>query len=381
MTADRAWFYTVDETLKREGIGRPCIVLDLDRVDHNLNTIDASLGERFRLVTKSLPSRELVHYVLARLNRCRLMAFHVPFLRWMVEELPEADILMGKPVLTPAIAEFFSNLDEARRQQAAVQIQWLVDTPERLDEHLALAKKLALTLRISLEIDVGLHRGGVSTPGELVALLEDIESAGGALRFAGLMGYEAHVPFMPDPDDAHRRAMTIYAEMAGTVRERFDEPPIFNSGGSNTYPRFTASEPVNDVSAGSAVVKPAAFDRLTDHLPALFIAAPVIRKFPRVSRKPVAPDKAMCIYLYGGGWAAEVSHPAGISIGPFADPPNQNLLPNQSLYETSREAALDIGDFVFFRPYQGDAMFQFEDIQVMRDGQIVDRWKPFPLRF
>jgi hypothetical protein len=32
------------------------------------------------------------------------------------------------------------------------------------------------------------------------------------------------------------------------------------------------------------------------------------------------------------------------------DPPNQNLLPNQSLYHVSRQSSIGIGDFVFFHP-------------------------------
>ena len=89
----------------------------------------------------------------------------------------------------------------------------------------------------------------------------------------------------------------------------------------------------------------------------------------------------MSLYLYGGGWAAEIAYPPDVTITPHADPPNENLLPNQCLFETRMDTPLDMGNFVFFQPRQGDAMVQFEEILVMRGGSLVDRWHPFPRRY
>jgi len=43
---------------------------------------------------------------------------------------------------------------------------------------------------------------------------------------------------------------------------------------------------------------------------------------------------------------------------------------------TKREA----GDFVFFRPKQGDALMQLRDMMI-RHGNIIVSWKPIPERF
>ena len=379
-----AYFTGLNAALRGQGTGRPVILLDLDRLDHNLDLISAGLAEHYRLVTKSLPCTQLIEYVLSRTGTGRLMAFHLPFLGWMLEAFPDTDLLMGKPFLLVALQEFFAN-NAGDAATAARRVQWLVDTPARLDEHLALAGQFGVKLRINIEIDVGLHRGGVSDTRDLDTLLDMIAAHPDRLGFSGFMGYDAQVPFMPVPDIAFERAMALYD---GFIRhgeahypELFTGELTFNSGGSKTWQRFGDGMVVNDVAAGSALVKPAAFDSLDSHLPALFIAAPVIRKFPRVSRREIAPDKAMSLYLYGGGWAAELAHPPGVAISPHADPPNQNLLPNQCLFETSLNTGLAIGDFVFFRPHQGDAVVQFEEVLVVRDGEIVDRWHPFPRRY
>lgn len=44
---------------------------------------------------------------------------------------------------------------------------------------------------------------------------------------------------------------------------------------------------------------------------------------------------------------------------------------------TKREA----GNFVFYRPKQGDALIQFRNILMIRYGNISVTWKPIPERF
>lgn len=380
------YFEGLDQALKNAGLGRPAMVLDLDRVDANLALLRESPGAgRFRLVTKSLPCGEFIDYILRAMDSRKLMAFHLPYVSWMLSALPDTDILMGKPFLPVAMQSFFNALDDTARQLAADRVQWLVDTPERLATLLALARDTELWLRVSIEIDIGLHRGGVSDTEGLGALLKVIDAHPEQLRFAGFMGYEAHIPYMPEPARAFDKALGSYGDFVDFARSQFprlcEGELTFNTGGSKTCHLFDNEARINDVAAGSAVVKPSTFGILDDHVPALFIAAPVIRKFPRVSRKPVDPARAMSLYLYGGGWAADLVYPQEVTITPTADPPNQNLMPNQCLFETHLGTRLDLGDFVFFQPQQGDAMFQFEEIHVVRGGEIIDRWHPIPRRY
>ena len=80
--------------------------------------------------------------------------------------------------------------------------------------------------------------------------------------------------------------------------------------------------------------------------------------------------------------AADLVSPPGVRANALtSDPPNQNLLPNQSLYNGSGSIPIRVGDFVFFHPHQSDAMSQFEDRLVMRDGKLIDTWKPFSKRY
>ena len=396
------YFSGINDALKKAGIARPCIILDLDRVDHNIALVTQHLTPplQYRIVAKSLPSEELLKYIMEKAGTRKIMGFHQPFLPILVEKLGEVDILLGKPLLVEAVEDFFEEIPQERHGEASRKIQWLVDSEGRLKKYLLFAKTNNLPLRINIEIDIGLHRGGVRDTDELGRLLEIIASNPEHLEFTGFMGYEAHVvhapPIISSVPKAFKRAMDKYKEFYDYGRENypalFEGDLTFNSGGSKTYRLFTKDPPVNDIAAGSCMVKPSTFAGLEDHLPALFIAAPIIKKKEGLQVAFLDsvsgligwwnPNMAESYYLYGGGWAADIVSPPGVRANALtAYKPNENLLPNQSLYNSSKSVPIEEGDFVFFHPDQGDAMSQFEEIIVMRDNRIVDRWESFSKKY
>lgn len=156
------YFARLNRELKAQGPMHPVMLIDLDRLDHNIDVVMQSVrraGKSLRLVEKSLPSPQLLDYIAKRAGTQRLMSFHQPFLNHDAERFPESDILLGKPLPVRAAQLFY----EAHRGpfDPARQLQWLLDTPERLAQYLALAKALNIRMRINIELDVGLHRGGV----------------------------------------------------------------------------------------------------------------------------------------------------------------------------------------------------------------------------
>jgi D-serine deaminase-like pyridoxal phosphate-dependent protein len=104
--------------------------------------------------------------------------------------------LLGKPLPVRAARHYFETLP-ADVSAAADNIEWLIDTPERLQQYAAsLASDIGRTLKIVLELDVGLHRGGFEPGPALGAAIEAIE-ADPNLEFSGFMGYEPHIPSLP----------------------------------------------------------------------------------------------------------------------------------------------------------------------------------------
>ena len=207
------------------------------------------------------------------------------------------------------------------------------------------------------------------------------------------MGYEAHIPKAPPLLSSRKRALekSVAAYTRFVEHGKLHFPDLFkgeltfNSGGSTTYRLYKDIPLINDISAGSGLVMPTDFDvaTLDDHVPAFFIAAPVLKKRPGL-RVPyleflssfwglVNPNLKMTHFMYGGYWKAKHHQPPGM---------RQNALygrsSNQEIVTSSPGTALSVDDFVFLRPTQSEAvMLQFGDILVLRKGRVVDRWPVF----
>ena len=132
------------------------------------------------------------------------MSFNVTMAGQLLAAMPQADQLMGKPVPTTAIAGLFDTSN--RRRQSARRSKyngW--QTRERVRELGALAHRLQVNLRIALEIDVGLHRGGMMAGTALDNALVTI-AAHPRLTLSGLMGYEPHLTKLPKIGTWRKRA-------------------------------------------------------------------------------------------------------------------------------------------------------------------------------
>ncbi|MGQ0585615.1 MAG: DSD1 family PLP-dependent enzyme [Gammaproteobacteria bacterium] len=395
--AHDAYYLGLQDALRQAGLFRPTLVIDRTRLAHNLDALKARLpmNKKFRIVAKSLPSLPLIEAVRAHMGTDRLMVFHQPHLNFIAERMPDAQLLLGKPLPAGAAGRFF-----ATRRPGAFrpdrQVEWLIDTPQRLVEYRELASTAAAggTLRLNLEIDVGLHRGGFRTAREVADAITAIRDDP-ALEFSGLMGYEAHAAKMPDALGGVRgalgKAMAFYAECVGAAREVLGkdfapEALTLNAGGSNTYAYYDESAPCNELAIGSGLVKPTDFDTpgLAAHVPASFIATPVLKALDRTEipgLEPLAglfrawdPNTARAFYIYGGYWLARPESPPGLQRNAI-----WGHSTNQDLLNGSVEVKLGVGDLVFLRPHQSEAVFlQFGDLAVYDGGRIVESWPALP---
>ena len=249
------------------------------------------------------------------------------------------------------------------------------------------AKARGITLRANFEIDVGLHRGGFADPQVLAAAVRQAQAA--KIEIAGLMGYEPHVPKMPSPDKAYAGAQGAYAAAIEVLKGAGVDPAklTLNSAGSPTFRRHCKGTVANEVSVGSAFVKPGDFDYddLSDLQPAAFIATPVIKAskdqaLPGVEALSGAMhwwdrNSQRGFYIHGGHWLAKPVSPSGLEYSRlFGRSSNQELLTGSKLVELKPD------DHVFLRPDQSEALFlQFGDIAVYDGNNIAEIWPTLPI--
>lgn len=392
------YFASVQAALAEAGLFRPSLVIDRARLSHNLSRLNAHLPSQmaYRIVAKSLPSLPLIETVREATGTNRLMVFHQPFLNLVAEQMPDAQVLLGKPMPVGAAQRFFEHYSPGAFDPSS-QIEWLIDTPQRLREYAALASARQADglgpMKVNLELDVGLHRGGLSDAAAVVEMLQLIDQTP-ALQFAGFMGYEAHASKMPGfmggPRKALDMAMQRYSAAVDALREHAgsDFNPqsyTLNAGGSSTFAMYDNTAPCNELAMGSGLVMPSDFDvpSLSDHKPASFIATPVLKALQGTDLPGLEsmsgllrawdPNTARAFYTYGGYWLADSVSPPGLQRNAI-----WGHSTNQELLNGSEQIELDVGDHVFLRPRQSEFVFlQFGDIAVYDDGAIVDSWPVF----
>jgi D-serine deaminase-like pyridoxal phosphate-dependent protein len=223
------------------------------------------------------------------------------------------------------------------------------------------------------------------------------------LELAGFMGYEGHVGFAPvgaNPDNELAAVQRRYADFVDAGRSAFPSmfarSLLFNSGGSRTYHYYTdaVDTPVNEVAMGSAFFYPGNFSNLpeTRLRRATFLATPVLKRvepaeapfapgfLPRLAEDD--PSLEVSYFAVGGGFPAEQEYPEGLVVNPVTSSVEDaggvgNLLSNQAEWLGSRDLALEVGDFIFYHPWEGDGVRWLSNLDVFRGADLIDQWPTF----
>ncbi|MFW2055365.1 alanine racemase [Acinetobacter haemolyticus] len=381
------YFKQLNLDLKKQGIATPQLIVDEAALKQNIQHVQIRLAHaqhlKARLVVKSLASLDLLKLLSEQIDTQRFMVFHQPHIISILENFADADILLGKPMPAQVVHQFF----EQYMEWSTAKIQWLIDTKVRLQQYLEIAKKYSICLDINIEIDVGLHRGGVQTTQQFTEILALIQQYPQYLKLSGLMGYDAHVTKVPaiikKPELAYQSSQQTYANYQQLIQKQFPtlwhDELCFNGGGSPTFSFHTTESVCNDLSFGSMLLKPSDFDHdfLQALQPALWIAAPVLKVLPFTQLPSMAvldklPHKCKALFIYGGYWMANYVYP---------DQAHTHVLygrsSNQELINVPKNCDTQVDDFVFLRPTQSEAIIpQFSNLMLYKKNRF-ESWQTF----
>jgi len=379
------YFAALSAALKRAGIAQPVMVIDREKLKQNIEAVRATLFNTplaLRVAVKSLPAIQLIEFIAMHLHTDRYMVFNGSMLAEMSRRQPQADLLLGKPLPIKVAEQFYQSLSADAH---FTEPRWLIDTIDRLQQYSALARQLDRRLRVNFEIDVGLHRGGFADIDALAHAIK-ISNTDSHIGIAGLMRYDAHVPKMPNMDNAYRASQERYRIAKEALTQQIPNREfVFNAAGSPTYAIHAKGTHANEVSVGSAFLKPTDFDlgTLNAHTPAAFIATPVIKTLPRIDlpgyefltkpRRFMDANTERAFFIHGGHWLAKPASPPGLQYSElFGRSSNQELLMGS--------AAVDLqpDDYIFLRPTQSEAvLLQFGDLLIYDGKEIVEQWPTF----
>ncbi|QDV32581.1 DSD1 family PLP-dependent enzyme [Tautonia plasticadhaerens] len=289
----------------------PALLLDLEPFEANVRTMAGHLSSRgvaWRPHAKAFKCPAIAH----RLRRAGAIGV-------TVAKVSEAEVMAAAGIDDILIAHLVVGPPKVARLAAlrrTADVKATVDHPDHIGPMAEAAREAGVEVGVLVDVDLGMGRNGARSTGAAVELARRVAGASG-LRFDGLMGYEGHTLFIPDPKEK-RRAI---GEAIGRLIEAKDAVEgaglpcrIVSAGGSGSY-QFTADLPgVTELQAGGGVFACRYYTEVcgvVGHLPAISVLATVVgrpaedRAILDLGRKsisdyktpPVIPDHPGCTFL------------------------------------------------------------------------------------
>jgi D-serine deaminase-like pyridoxal phosphate-dependent protein len=237
--------------LPKEALDTPALLVELDALEANIAHMAAACrdaGVSWRPHIKGNKTPEIVAKELAA-GAIGVTCAKVGEAEVMVAA-GVRDILIANQVVGAAkIRRVLALLDRADAKVA-------VDSDVNVQELSREAASAGLVLGVVIEVDTGMHRAGVAPGDAVVALARRIAGLPG-LRFAGVMGWEAHAVAIADPAEKQRAVAAAIGELVASAQACAAAglpAGIVSCGGTGTFPLCTRQPGVTEVQAGGGIL-------------------------------------------------------------------------------------------------------------------------------
>ena len=235
---------------QKAALDTPALLVDLDALDaniarmadcfrrHGVNWRPHTKGIKVPQIAQRLIDAGAIGITCAKLGEAEVMATG-----------GFADILVANQIVG---AQKIARLVELRRRCDVIVA---VDSEDNVAALSGAARAAGVTLRVVIEVNIGMNRAGVE-PGEPCVALAKFIGGKPGLRFAGLMGWEAQAAPILDPQrkaeavSAAARGIVRSAEMCRTAGLPVD---IVSCGGTGTYWVSAAQPGITEIQAGGGV--------------------------------------------------------------------------------------------------------------------------------
>ncbi|HYM70613.1 MAG TPA: DSD1 family PLP-dependent enzyme [bacterium] len=357
-------------TLQTWAIGRPktdldtpALLVDLPTMERNLDRMARYMREAgvgWRPHTKALKTPALAHMLL------RAGAHGVTCAKLGEAEVMAAggirDILVANQIVgDQKIARLVNLLPHA-------DVIVAVDSEVNVRALDAAARQKGVRLRVLIEVNTGMNRAGVEPGDAVVRLARTVHGCEG-LRFAGVMGWEAHAIRITDPAEKRRaieQAVGLLVDSAERCR-RADLPvDIVSCGGTGTY-MVTARVPgITEIQAGGGIFGDVLYrTRMgVDHEYALTVLATVTSR-PTPTR--VICDAGKKTMSSDAASPEPIGLPHVTSVALSAE--------HAKLELSEPDASLKIGDKIeFVVGYSDTTVCLHDELYGVRDGRVEIVW-------
>ena len=244
---------------KKEEITTPALLLDLSKMEYNINKMADFFKDREANVRPMFKTPKLVPIALRQLEAgaCGITC----------AKLSEAEVLVEGGVNDILIANQVIGEDKIARLIAlseTADVKVAVDDEVHIDTLSEASQKAGIEQGVLIEVNVGLQRCGVK-PEKAVEIARLVNKTPG-LILRGVMGYEGHVVLNKDEEvrkTEAEKSMEMLVRAAKSLRQEGMACDIVSGGGTGTY-NITGGFPgITEVQAGSYVMMDTTYDKLS----------------------------------------------------------------------------------------------------------------------
>jgi D-serine deaminase-like pyridoxal phosphate-dependent protein len=350
-----------------ENIATPALVLDLDKLEGNLNR----MAEHSKAAGLALRPHVKVHKCPEISKRqVALGALGVT-----AATMAECELMHGAGIggilysCQPAGSNKIGRA--AALAKSDPESLWVADDVRTVDLLEEAAGAAGARMNVLVDVYAGLTRQGIEAGEPALRLAQRIDGAR-HLRFAGLMGYSGYASHTPGHEERRRKSMTDLEglrETAALCRKSGLEVRILTGGSTGTY-EIDAGV-LTEIQCGSYVFMDTVYRRIggrgngkafDDFEPALTLLATVVSRTRAGVCSIDAGNKAMLRVT------DEVKGRPGVRIE------NQGAEYGMLLWDEG-ETGFDLGERVEIYPSNLDTTTNaFDRYYVTRGGEIVDVW-------
>ncbi|MHB9033388.1 MAG: DSD1 family PLP-dependent enzyme [Anaerolineae bacterium] len=339
----------------------PCLCLDNNALEYNIARMQAFLAQG--------PVQLRPH---SKTHKC-------PTIAWMqlqagavgitCAKLSEAEVMAQAGIRDILIAnQIIDPVKIARLAQLAAytDVMVAVDTLANARDLAQAAQSARTTIRVLIEVEVGMGRCGVS-PGEpALALAREISKLPG-LRFEGLMGYEGHAVMIPEKTartSAAQAAMRLLVGTRDLLVANGIPVAIVSGGGSGTYDITGRYPGMTEIQAGSYATMDAKYRSVGLNFEC---ALTVLTKVIAVRGEDLAITDAGLKTMTSEFGMPAVVQPTGWQL--------ERLAEEHGFLRRQDGPALKVGDLIELIPSHGCTTINLHDqYYVTRQGRLEAIW-------
>lgn len=233
--------------LKKEEIKTPALVVDLDAMESNLESMAAFFRDK--------PCKLRPHFKNHKTPLLARKQIRAGAIGLTCATLREAEILVSHGVDNILIAneicgdEKAACLADLSRHATVIAA---VDSRAAVNDFARAQRNKKVRIQVVPDIDIGLNRCGVRDAEAALDLAKYAQSQG--LKVCGVMGYDGHlqaIPKSPERDEVVRQGSKTLVDASAMLKSEGISVQVVSTGGTGTYSVSGEYPGITDIQAGS----------------------------------------------------------------------------------------------------------------------------------